>query len=149
LAGEETDGAVLRLAADLAHRLGGELHAVHAYDPAAIRPAVHAAPGPPQDDDLRQSAEERLALALAEAGVAAEALVLPMPPAMALERVAEQLTAALIVVGSRGRKKLGSPLQGSVPTELAAQGRAAVVVLPLGTRLEPGSGHYELVAGAA
>jgi hypothetical protein len=35
-----------------------------------------------------------------------------------------------------------------VSTELAVDGRTAVVVLPLGTRLEPGSGHYEVIAGA-
>jgi nucleotide-binding universal stress UspA family protein len=73
--------------------------------------------------------------------------VVPLPAARALEQVAEKHKAGLIVVGSRGRGKLGSLLHGSVPMELAAEGRTAVVVLPLGTQLEPGSGHYELAAG--
>jgi nucleotide-binding universal stress UspA family protein len=149
VAGEEADGAVLRLADDLAHRLGGYLHAVHAYDPRAMHAAVPAAPGPPLDADLREAAERTLVLALEEAGVAAPGSVLPLPAADALERIAQQEHAALIVVGSRGRGKLGSLLHGSVPTQLAAQGRTAVVALPLDTQLEPGSGHYELVAGAA
>jgi nucleotide-binding universal stress UspA family protein len=149
VAGEDTDRALLRLAADLAIRLGGELYAVHGYDPRALHAAVPAAPGPPLDAELRASAEHRLALALERAGVDAEGSVLPLPPAEALERIAEQRTAGLIVVGSRGRSRLGSVLHGSVPTRLAAQGRTALVVLPLGTRLEPGSGHYELVAEAA
>ena len=58
-------------------------------------------------------------------------------------------TALLWGVGSRGRGNLGSLLHGSVPAEVAGDGRTAVVVLPLDTRLEPGSGHYELAAGAA
>jgi nucleotide-binding universal stress UspA family protein len=149
VAGEESDTALLRLADDLANRVGGELHAVHAYDPRATHAAVAAAPAPPLDDDLRQSAEQRLALALEQAGIDAQGSVLPLPAAEALDQVAEQHTGGLIVVGSRGRSKRGSILHGSVPTQLAAQGRTAVVVLPLGTRLDPGSGHYELVAGVA
>jgi nucleotide-binding universal stress UspA family protein len=149
VAGEETDALLLQLASDLARRLGGELHAVHAYDPMTMHAEVPAAPGPPLDADLRQSAEQRLALALEQAGVDAEGSVLPLPAPEALERVADQHDAGLIVVGSKGRSKLGSILHGSVPTHLAAQGHTAVVVLPLGARLEPGSGHYELVAGPA
>jgi nucleotide-binding universal stress UspA family protein len=149
VAGEETDVVLLRLASDLANRLGGELYAVHAYDPAATPAAVPAVPGPPLDADLNESAERRLALALEQAGVDAQGSVLPLPAAAALEQVAEQHNAGLIVVGSKGRGKLGSVLHGSVPTHLASQGRTAVVVLPVGAGLEPGSGHYELVAGPA
>jgi nucleotide-binding universal stress UspA family protein len=149
VAGEETDAALLRLADDLAGRLGGELHAVHAFDSRAMLAAVPAPPGPALDAELRQAAQQRLVLALEQAGVDAQGGVLPLPAAQALERVAEQHSAGLIVVGSRGRSKVGSFVHGSVPTQLAAQGRTAVVVLPLGTRLEPGSGHYELVAGSA
>jgi nucleotide-binding universal stress UspA family protein len=149
VAGEETDAVLLQLASDLANRLGGELHAVHAYDPTPMDPEIPAAPGPPLDADLRESAAQSLALALEQAGVDAEGTVLPLPAPEALERVAEQHNAGLIVVGSKGRSKLGSTLHGSVPTHLAAQGRTAVVVLPVGARLEPGSGHYELAAGPA
>jgi nucleotide-binding universal stress UspA family protein len=134
VAGEETDSALLRLTVDLANRLGGELYAVHAYSP---------------DADPRQPAAERLAHALEEAGVDAQGSVLPLPPAQALETVADEQRAGLIVVGSRGPSELGSFRHGSVPTQLATQGRTAVVVLPLGARLEAGTGYYELVAGPA
>jgi nucleotide-binding universal stress UspA family protein len=110
---------------------------------------VPAASDVPLDPDLRQAAARRLALALDQAGIAAEGSALPLPAAEALERVAEQHRAGLIVVGSKGRGKLGSTLHGSVPTHLAAQGRTAVVVLPVAARVEPGSGHYELAAGPA
>jgi nucleotide-binding universal stress UspA family protein len=149
VAGDDTDRAVLRLADDLATRLGGELYAAHGYDPRAPHAAVPAAPGPPLDADLRASAEHRLALALEQAGVDAQGTVLPVSAAEALERIAEQHNAGLIVVGSRGRSKLGSDSPGSVRTRLAAHGRTAVVVLPLGTSLDPGSGHYELGSRAA
>jgi nucleotide-binding universal stress UspA family protein len=134
IAGDETDSALLQLAGDLATRLGAELYAVHAYDP---------------DGGLHDSAEHRLALALHEAGVDAEASTLPGRAAEALERVAEQRHAGLIVVGARQAGKLGTTLLGSVPTQLAAHGRTAVVVLPLGARLERGSGHYEAAASSA
>jgi nucleotide-binding universal stress UspA family protein len=149
VAGAETDAALLRLAADLAHRLGGELHAVHAYDPRTPHAADPAGYAAPHDDQFRQSAEQRLALALQQTAADAHGSVLPLPAAEALGRVAEQQTAGLIVVGSSASSDSGSVFVGSVPTKLAAEGRTAVVVLPLATRLEPGSGHYELAGGPA
>jgi len=145
VAGDETDLALLRLADYLASRLGGELHAVHAYDPAAP-PAM---PGMLPDADPRESAERMLGSALEHAGVEAEGRIVAGPVHESLEGAAEQLHAGLIVVGSKGPSKFGSTLHGSVPTYLASQGRTAVVVVPVGTRLEPGSGHYELIVGAA
>jgi nucleotide-binding universal stress UspA family protein len=147
VAGEETDPAILRLAADLANRLGGELYAVHAYSPGSIEATGGPGAAPP-DAEPRQAAAERLALALEEAGVDAQASVLPLSPPQALATVADEQRAGLIVVGSRGPSQLGSFHHGPVPTQLATQGRTAVVVLPLGARLEAGSGYYELVAGA-
>jgi nucleotide-binding universal stress UspA family protein len=148
VAGEETDPALLRLAADLANRLGGQLHAVHTYNPGAME-ATGAPEAAPPAAEPRQAAAERLAHALEEAGVDAQASVLPAPATQALETVADEQRAGLIVVGSMGPGKLGSFHHGSVPTQLSTQGRTAVVVLPLGARLEAGSGYYELVAGAA
>jgi len=147
--GSETDAGVLRLAADLTGRLGGQLHAVHAYDSPSARGAVPAAVAPPTDLDLRDSAERTLALALEEADVDASACVLPIPAHDALERAARQERAGLVVVGSQGRNKLGSILHGSVTTRLAAGGSTPLVVLPSDAQLELGSGHYELAAAGA
>jgi nucleotide-binding universal stress UspA family protein len=149
VAGEETDAAVLRLAADLANRFGVELYAVHAYDSGAKQRTVAAESVPHVEGELQQAAEQRLALARDEAGVDARASVLPLPPAEALERLAEHHRAGLIVVASRAGGGRGSFLLGSVPTQLAAQGRTPVLVLPLGARLEAGSGHYELIASSS
>jgi nucleotide-binding universal stress UspA family protein len=141
IAGDETDAALLHLAGDFASRLRGELHVVHAYDPTPAHDDV-------RESALRESAEHRLAVALEEAGVDAQGSVVPLLPADALEHVAEQQSAGLIVVGAKGAGRGPSFVHGSVPTRLAAQGRTAVAVLPLAVRLEPGSGHYELVVAA-
>ena len=142
VAGEESDAALLRLAADLAERLRAELHAVHAYGPPRGRDAT---PDPVRDAALRELAERRLAVALKDAGVRALQTVLPLPAAEALERVAEERPAALVAVGAKVRREHPSAVLGSVPTELAACGRTPVAVLPLAARVEPGTGHYELV----
>ena len=141
VAADDTAPATLRLADDLATRFGGQLYAVHAYE-------YRTPDAPTSEDALRRAAEDRLATALDAAGSGAHRLVLPLPPAQALEQVAERHHAALIVVGFGGHSEIASIVLGPVPTQLAAEGRTAVVVLPRGTRLEPGSGHYELVPAA-
>jgi nucleotide-binding universal stress UspA family protein len=132
VADDDTATATLRLADDLAARLGGQLYAVHASDQA----------------EPRNAAGERLDAALEAAGVQAHAIVAPVPPAHVLRRVAEDQTAGVIVVGFGGHDGVASASVGAVPTELAATGRTAVVVMPPAARLEPGSGHYELVVWA-
>ncbi|MBD0283601.1 MAG: universal stress protein [Thermoleophilaceae bacterium] len=147
--GSERDPRVLRLGADLANRLGGELHAVHAFEVPVAHAAAPAALSPPIDVARRNRAERTLVDALEEAGVDARMHVSPLAPHEALERVAHEQRAALIVVGLQGRAKLGSILHGSVTTRLAACGSTPAVVLPGDAQLAVGSGHYELTAGAA
>jgi nucleotide-binding universal stress UspA family protein len=111
--GSDGDLRRLRLAADLAGRLGGDLHAVHAYEP-GVEP--------------HESAERRMAFALAEAGVRARAHVLPQPAYEALERVARQEGAGLTVVGPPGAGRTGPVPRGFVTSRLAAEGGTALVV---------------------
>jgi nucleotide-binding universal stress UspA family protein len=136
VAGKDTDIALLRLAEDLARRLGGNLHAVHAYEEGAL-PA--SAPGP----------QRKLNDMLHRSGVDARGTVLPLPAPEALNRIAREENGRLLVVGSRGRGEPHSVPHGSVPTRLAAEGTIPVLVLPPGARLDQGSGHYELAVGAA
>ena len=145
--GQGGDSRVLSFAADLAHRLGVDLHAVHAYDPRALHTAAAAAPAPPLAAELHEFAERRLERAVEAAGVRAVTHVLALPPDAALERVAESTRAGVIVVGSQGRGRLGSVLHGSVAIRLAAEGDTALVALPTEAELKAGSGHYELAAG--
>jgi nucleotide-binding universal stress UspA family protein len=134
--GSDRDIAVLSLAADLAARLGGKLSAVHGYEPGTL-PAQAAGPRHRLQDVLRQS------------GIETDASVVPLDATEALEQVAEQQRAGLIVVGSPRDAADDSPLPGSVAIRLAAEGSTALVVLPTGAELVPASGHYELVDGAA
>jgi nucleotide-binding universal stress UspA family protein len=78
ITGDDTDAEVLRLAEDLALRLGGGLHAVHAYDPRA-------------EPDLADAANETLVAALEGAGVYASPHAVPLPAPRALEQVAESI----------------------------------------------------------
>ena len=146
VAGDEADRDVLRLAADLASRLDASLHAVHAAPSRAQLAAVGKGIELPPDDEVRRRSERELAGAVDEAGVVASKSVLPLPAADALQRVADRERAGLVVVGSRARRQLGSTQQGSVASQLAGTGSTALVALPPGARLEPGSRHYEAIA---
>src|SRR5918999_2507809 len=141
--GSDRDQPTLRLAADLALRLGAELRAVHAFNPrpVALGPAAVM---PPLMPTLSGAAEATLEHAVTEAGVEARRCVVASPAAEGLMQVADETGAGLIVVGSQGRGKLGSALYGSVAIRLAAEARVPVVVLPPDALLEGGSGHYEV-----
>lgn len=131
--GSHIDLRVLNLAADLAARLRGDLHAVHGYKPGASAPA---APGP----------QRRLNETLDRSGVDARATLVPLPAAEALESIAEKRHARLIVVGyERDRRRLNE-LRDCVTIRLAAEGKTPLVVLPPTARLEADSNHYKLTA---
>lgn len=146
--GSDRDPDVLRLADDLRSRLGGALHAVHARDPSPVAPGP-AGIAPPLMPELDEAAHARLAASLRESGVEAHAAVVSLPAALALQRVAAEKDATLIVIGCRGRGKVASVLLGSVAVQLAADASCPVVVLPPTAELAPGSGNYEIRAGAA
>jgi nucleotide-binding universal stress UspA family protein len=103
-------------------------------DSESMRAVVCAVGGDESDGQVQRLARD-LAVRLggelhAVPGVAAD-----------LQAVAERERAGLIVVGLRD--------QAPVAAELAGSGRTAVVALPSEARLDFGSGHYELAAGAA
>jgi nucleotide-binding universal stress UspA family protein len=147
--GSERDADVLRLSDDLRRRLGGRLYAVHAFDPSPLA-AGAAGVAPPLLPELEETAHIRLSRALRESGVETEPTVVSLPAAVALRRVAdEEAAAAFIVVGCRGHGRVARILLGSVSIQLAADATCPVVVLPPTAQLAPGSGNYELRAGAA
>jgi nucleotide-binding universal stress UspA family protein len=99
---------------------------------------------PPVIPAVSEAAEATLEHAITDAGVGARRCVVSSPAAEGLMRVADEAGAGLLVVGSRGRGKLGSALHGSVAIRLAAEARVPVLVLPPRALLEGGSGHYEV-----
>lgn len=134
IGGSNRDGAVLRLAADLAGRLGVRVQAVHAFGPASVHPGVAAA-APPVEPQLRAAAQASVEQVLEESGIDADCTLLPLAPAHGLLRIAEELRAELIVTGASDRGKLRSMVLGSVNTQLAAKAKCPMVVLPPGAEL--------------
>jgi nucleotide-binding universal stress UspA family protein len=147
--GKDTDVQVVRLAADLASRLGGDLHVVCGYAPEAVREPGSVAPDAAHDEELREFAVKELARILAEVGVKAQTHVFPLPAADALEHVADQQRAGLAVVGPPERNGPGSAVGRSTAIRFAVDGSTGLVVLPTEAELELGSGHYELATGPA
>jgi hypothetical protein len=139
------DVRVLRLAGDLAARLGADLHAVQSYDPGTAKSAAAPATIDPLEAERRDAAEGSLALTLAEAAVVARAHVLALPPAEALERVSEQERAGLTAVGPPESYAEDVGLGRSVAIRLAAGGTTALLVLP--NRSRTWSRHWPLRAG--
>ena len=117
LEGRPGDAALLGLAADLAARLGGELHAVtRSGDPIGapglgIDAQVHAVGEGPMDEAVR--------------------------------RVADEARAGLVVIGPPPASPPPSGLSIPVAVALAADGDTPVVVLTDAAELYLGSGHYE------
>ena len=147
--GRNTDVHVLRLAGDLAARLGADLHAVQSYDPGTAKSAAAPPTVDPPEAERRDAAEGSLALTLAEATVEVRAHVLASPTAEALVRVSEQERAGLTVVGPPDGSAEHVGLGRSVAIQLAAGGTTALVVLPTEAELGAGTGHYELAASTA
>jgi nucleotide-binding universal stress UspA family protein len=137
------DLQVLRLAGDLASRLGSALHVVHGYQHNGAAPAGATAVPGRGIEKLHDAAERKLALALAAAEVAARPHVLALPTADALLRVAER-QAGMIVVGAPAPREADALIGGHVAVPIVADARSPVVVLPPRADLAPGSGHYEL-----
>ena len=148
IAGGQQDGELLSFAADLARRLSATLHVVHAFHPRPLSPGG-AGVAPPLSTELHDAAEATLAAALAKSDVQAQGHLIGLPPVAALERIAEEQGAGLIVVGSRGRGRLGSLLHGSTTIRLAAEATIPVIVLPPTAQVTAGSGHYEVASDAA
>jgi len=126
--------AAVRVAQDLATRLGLRLVIVHARQNVAAAMAYRGARGstPPvtgQEDSVAALVDEVLAQAHAAAGPDAVDVVEPGPPAEVLDQVAGREGAALIVIATRGAGGVRAAMLGSVARELAAHAGRPVVVL--------------------
>jgi nucleotide-binding universal stress UspA family protein len=130
--GRSSDVPVIGLAADLAARLGAELHVVVSSESGARG---------------ERSAESGLASVLEGAGLTAHTHVLALPTDDAVERVASEERAVLAVMGPPESSEPSSVPETPPAIRLAAAGSTALVVLPSEADLQLGSGHYEL-AGA-
>jgi Universal stress protein family len=119
--GRPSDAAVLDLAADLAARLGSDLHAVIARDDVG-------------EQDI---------------GVAAAVHVARSRTDEAIRRAADEERAGLAVVGPPENSGPSSWLNVPSTIALAATADIPVVVLTGATELHNASGHYQLAASLA
>jgi universal stress protein E len=117
------DHDILGAAALLSSRLGGELHAVHAYFPAALLAAVTTIAGVPvmsgvSADEIVETERQRVAEALRQIldqhAVPAERIHLEQGSAVdVLPRVVERLGADVLVMGAVSRSRLQELFVGS------------------------------------
>jgi nucleotide-binding universal stress UspA family protein len=129
-------GAVARLAANFATRMGSELHVVHVgFVPAMYHPEMQGYPS--RVEAVRQETQQTLdeevrRIEAAGAGVSRSHLRMGRPDVEILE-LAEELGADLIVVGSRGLGGLRRTLLGSVSDSVVRHAHCPVLVVREGT----------------
>jgi len=123
--GSPTAQAAVALAMDLARQNGATVHLVHAYKTASAGMAVAQAGAAVVADDslVRAVAKDAADSVLTEAagtggGVATASHAVNAAPAEAVIKVAEEVGADLIVVGSKGMQG-ARRLIGSVPNSIA------------------------------
>ena len=129
--------SAIKVAADEAHRVGGELTIVHSLDlvwsPAAYPAmAFGGAPfniSPEQIEELRVIATQRLEESLKQLGVTGETLVTTGSAGTALIEIASERKADLIVVGTIGRTGLRRALLGSVAETVAKGAPCSVLIV--------------------
>jgi nucleotide-binding universal stress UspA family protein len=127
-----------RVARAVAEALGVEVVLVHAV-PTMIPPGMSAIPRGPAElaGAEHRAAEEFLATLAFDEGLggAAERRVAFGSQADAIRDAADEVNAALVVVGTRRRGALRSALAGSVSLDLKADSSRPVLIVPTGTRV--------------
>lgn len=110
--------AALEQAIELARKFGSTVHVVHAFElPIRIVSPYEVAVPDPYIEDSRKAARERLDAVVEKvraAGIPAEPHLSEVPAAPAIARVAENVGADLIVMGTRGLTGLKHLVLGSV-----------------------------------
>ena len=134
--GSETSLQAVSQAAALAAATGGTLHIVYVVDSSKVLAASALAPvgGLPvvTDTEMRGEAERTLSRARGVAdglSAATEVHVLDGEPSRELNRLCEQLSADLLVVGSRGMKGAARFVLGSVPNRVAHHAPCSVLIV--------------------
>ena len=131
-----------RVAARLAAEFGLELVLLH-VGPSPTAPGTSAVPGGHARlaHDEREAGDRLLAEIAREAGLpdSVERRVELGDTAHTILAVCDELKAAFVVLGSRGRGKIASAMLGSVSTAVAAKATIPVVIVPHGSAAERGA----------
>jgi nucleotide-binding universal stress UspA family protein len=131
--GSETAGRALGEAARLARALGAQVHVVSAYQPLRGAKVVGAPEGAaeisaPLPDSMVDATLEQAAAQIRTGGVEVEIHAVDADPADALLKVADDIGASLIVVGSRGMHGARRVL-GSVPNKVSHRAGCNVLIV--------------------
>ena len=129
--GSEHAGRALRMGIDLAFKFGAEIRVVSVVEPTYLPPEPYGL-AEQVDKATREEAGRVVSVAVksvTDAGVAATGEVLDGSPADVVARVADEVGADLVVVGSRGRGALGRLFLGSVSDRLVHFLRRPVLVV--------------------
>jgi nucleotide-binding universal stress UspA family protein len=131
--GSDGAGRAVRWTAALAHRLGAHVVVVRAYSPleelGQAEPPIDFAA---LERQRRHELESEWCAVLAEAGVSFEARLLEEPdPVSAIARVASEVEADLVVVGSHGQTGWRERILGRVATKLPYEVACPVTIVPL------------------
>lgn len=131
LDGSEGSERAVPVAVELAKREGAEVVIAHVEEKLAAKggPDVQA------DEDEIQASVRRRAKELSDVGVRASvkvATVMPGGPAHAISRIADEVDADLIVLGTRGHSAVAGLLLGGVTQRLLHIANRPVLAVPPG-----------------
>jgi nucleotide-binding universal stress UspA family protein len=125
-----SDHAVDR-AIELASGLGDALVIAYAVEPPFRSVGDERREARSALEEIGRPVVERAVARAAEAGVEAEAILVPSRPAEALLALAAERDARMIVVGSASERPLTGLILGSVPHKLVHRSPVPVLVVPL------------------
>lgn len=133
--GSRVGREALRTADQLSRRLGMGLVAAHVVQPLPVQATPWEPPGAEASAEDVSAGESLLQRECSAAGLEhVERQVLVGRPAERLAELADDVDAALLVVGSRGHRLAQAALVGSVSTELLGLAPCPVLVLPASGR---------------
>ncbi len=124
------DCAVAR-AIELAQGLGDSLVVAYAVEPPFRSAGEERGEAQRALEELGRPVVDAAVEKAVEAGVEAEAVLVPKRPAEALLALAEERDARMIVVGSASERPLTGVILGSVPHKLVHRSRVPVLVVPM------------------
>jgi nucleotide-binding universal stress UspA family protein len=129
--GSDCSDAAVERALELAAGLGDTLVVVYAVEPPFRGVGDEWRESPTALEELGAPIVEQAVARASEAGVTAEATLVPKRPAEALLAVAEERSARLIVVGTASERPLTGVILGSVPHKLVHRSAIPVLVVPV------------------
>jgi nucleotide-binding universal stress UspA family protein len=124
----ERSASALDVACSLARDYGASIIVLHV----AHVPPLIGGEGlvPPSEEEIRAEADERLkAMDIPEVGIPVERRLLVGDPAMEILRVAREINADMIVIGTHGRTGLGRLLMGSVAEQVVRRSECPVLTV--------------------